>query len=191
MSDFWFYVSLGFNHVLDWNGYDHMLFLAVLVVGYSFKNWRRVLSLVTLFTIGHMASLAYASVNVLDYDRSLIEFLIPVTILLTAIHKFISTYKSLGLKQPWILYVGTVFFGLIHGLGFASFFRTLDEDSTWPLIEFALGIEGAQVVIVLAVLLLGAALIKYTKLTTALWTYIICAITTIILLPLLIGTWPF
>jgi hypothetical protein len=138
-----------------------------------------------------MASLAYASVNALAYDRSLIEFLIPVTILLTAIHTFIRAYKKMSQRQPWLLYVGTVFFGLIHGLGFASFFKTLDEEPTWPLIQFALGIEAAQVVIVLAVVLLGTVLIKYTKLTQSLWTYLVCFVTAVILIPLLFGAWSF
>ncbi|MEP2937540.1 MAG: HupE/UreJ family protein [Gilvibacter sp.] len=191
MTDFWFYVSLGFNHVLDFDGFDHMLFLAVLVVGYSVKDWQKVLGLVTLFTIGHMASLAYAALNYFEYNTALVEFLIPVTILLTALHRLYTTYKGIYKRSSWLLYVGTLFFGLIHGLGFASFFRTMDEATLMPLLQFAIGIESAQIVIVAIVVLAGVLLSRFLRLASRLWVYVVCGITIAILIPILIDLWPF
>lgn len=191
MTDFWFFVTLGFEHVLDFGGFDHMLFLAVLVVGYAIKDWPKILSLVTLFTIGHMASLSYAALNYFEYNTALVEFLIPVTILLTALHRLYVTFKGITHKKPWLLYAGTLFFGLIHGLGFASFFRSMDEASLVPLLQFAIGIESAQIVIVAVVVLVGVLLSRFLKLANKLWVYIVCGITIAILIPILIELWPF
>ncbi|MBL7886494.1 MAG: HupE/UreJ family protein [Flavobacterium sp.] len=159
MPDFWIYFKIGLQHVLDINGYDHVLFLIALTVPYAFKDWKRVLLLVTIFTIGHTFALLLSVFNIVTVKASLVEFLIPITILITAFFNLFTAGKSS--KQESITFVATVtlFFGLIHGLGFSNYFKAIlpgnPTDKVVPLFEFALGIEAAQILVVLAVLVLS------------------------------------
>lgn len=157
MTDFWIYFKIGLNHVLDINGYDHVLFLIALTVPYAFKDWKRILLLVTLFTIGHTFALLLSVFNIVTVKATLVEFLIPITILVTAFFNLFTAGKSS--KQESITFIGaiTVFFGVIHGLGFSNYFKDIlpgnPSDKVVPLLEFALGIEAAQILVVVAVLI--------------------------------------
>lgn len=159
MSDFWMYFKIGLNHVLDINGYDHVLFLIALSVPYAFKDWKRILLLVTIFTIGHTLALLLSVFNIVTVKASLVEFLIPITILITAFFNLFTAGKSS--KQESITFIGavTLFFGIIHGLGFSNYFKAIlpgnPTDKVVPLLEFALGIEAAQILVVLVVLILS------------------------------------
>ncbi|MBN8640570.1 MAG: HupE/UreJ family protein [Flavobacteriales bacterium] len=159
MTDFWIYFKIGLSHVLDINGYDHVLFLIALTVPYAFKDWKRILLLVTLFTIGHTFALLLSVFNIVTVKATLVEFLIPITILVTAFFNLFTAGKSS--KQESITFVGaiTVFFGVIHGLGFSNYFKAIlpgnPSEKVVPLLEFALGIEAAQILVVLAVLILS------------------------------------
>lgn len=191
MSDFWLYLQLGFNHVLDWNGYDHLLFLVVLVSVYEFIDWKKVVGLVTTFTLGHMISLVAATFGWVTVSPTAVEFLIPVTILATAIYHLLKTRKGTLELSIYGTYFMTLFFGLIHGLGFASFFRSLDESAALPLFEFALGIELAQLLIVLIALVVGFVAKNILKTSSRDWTIAICCITIGMLVTMLAETWPF
>lgn len=159
MPDFWIYFKIGLQHVLDINGYDHVLFLIALTVPYAFKDWKRVLLLVTIFTIGHTFALLLSVFNIVTVKATLVEFLIPITILITAFFNLFTAGKSS--KQESITFVAavTLFFGVIHGLGFSNYFKAIlpgnPTDKVVPLFEFALGIEAAQILVVLAVLVLS------------------------------------
>lgn len=159
MTDFWIYFKIGLEHVMNWNGYDHLLFLMALTVPYTTKDWKRLLLLVSLFTLGHTLSLFLAVLEIITVKSSIIEFLIPITICITALFNIVKAGKS-G-KQDSLTVVGaiTLFFGLVHGLGFSNYFNHLlpgeAADKMVPMLEFAFGIEGAQVLIVLFVLVLG------------------------------------
>ncbi|HLP64305.1 HupE/UreJ family protein [Flavobacterium sp.] len=159
MTDFWIYFKIGLSHVLDINGYDHVLFLIALTVPYAFKDWKRILLLVTLFTIGHTFALLLSVFNIVTVKATLVEFLIPITILVTAFFNLFTAGKSS--KQESITFIGaiTVFFGVIHGLGFSNYFKSIlpgnPSEKVVPLFEFALGIEAAQILVVIAVLLLS------------------------------------
>tara|TARA_R110000765_G_scaffold144572_2_gene246626 strand:- start:480 stop:1061 length:582 start_codon:yes stop_codon:yes gene_type:complete len=157
MDDFMLYFKMGLNHVLDFSAIDHILFLIVLAVVFSFKQWKKVLWLVTLFTLGHSLSLALAAFGIVEISVDLIEFLIPLTIFITGvINLFTAKKTSKGKENINLLFA--LFFGLIHGLGFSNYFKMMigqEEDKVLPLLEFALGIEAAQVIIVLAILSLG------------------------------------
>lgn len=159
MPDFWIYFKIGLQHVLDINGYDHVLFLIALTVPYAFKDWKRVLLLVTIFTIGHTFALLLSVFNIVTVKASLVEFLIPITILITAFFNLFTAGKSS--KQESITFIAaiTLFFGVIHGLGFSNYFKAIlpgnPTDKVVPLFEFALGIEAAQILVVLAVLVLS------------------------------------
>lgn len=159
MSEFWIYLQIGLKHVLDLNDYDHFLFLIALTIPHSFKDWKKILFLVTIFTIGHTLALLLSVFEIIIIKPALVEFLIPITILITAVFNLFSVGKSS--KTDNLNFIGfiTLFFGTIHGLGFSNYFKSILSgsplDKVAPLFEFALGIEGAQIAIVLSVLLLS------------------------------------
>ena len=157
MDDFMLYFKMGLNHVLDFSAIDHILFLIVLTVVFSFKQWKKVLWLITLFTLGHSLSLSLAAFEIVEISVDLIEFLIPLTIFITAVINLFTAKKTSKGKEN-INLVFALFFGLIHGLGFSNYFKMMigqEEDKVLPLLEFALGIEAAQVITVLSILSLG------------------------------------
>ena len=160
MSDFWIYVEVGLKHVLDINAYDHVLFLIALTVPHAFKDWKRILLLVTVFTIGHTLALMLSVFRIVMIKESLVEFLIPITILITAIFNFFAIGKSRKNDSfnNSVVFI-TLFFGTIHGLGFSNYFKTLlpgnPSDKVMPLLEFALGIELAQLAVVLTILIVS------------------------------------
>lgn len=158
MNDFIFYFKMGLFHVLDFKAYDHILFLIVLAVVYQFKQWTKVLWLITLFTIGHSITLALSAYGVLNVRADLIEFLIPLTIFITGLMNVLTAKKASVGKENQNLFFA-LFFGLIHGFGFSNYFKIMigkTSDKFLPLIEFALGVEVAQIIIVLGILLIGA-----------------------------------
>ena len=158
LNDFWFNVQYGMYHVLDINAYDHILFLIVLTVPYVFKDWKRVLLLVSVFTLGHTLSLLLASYKIIMVNASLVEFLIPITILIVALYNVFTAGKKAPSEKIGILFFSTLFFGLVHGLGFAREFLMFvgqTDNKLIPLLEFALGIELAQLIVVFVVLVLA------------------------------------
>lgn len=158
MNDFIFYFKMGLFHVLDFKAYDHILFLIVLAVVYQFKQWTKVLWLITLFTIGHSITLALSAYGILNVRADLIEFLIPLTIFITGVMNVLTAKKASVGKENQNLFFA-LFFGLIHGLGFSNYFKMMigkTSDKFFPLLEFALGVEVAQIIIVLGILLIGA-----------------------------------
>ncbi len=158
MNDFIFYFKMGLFHVLDIKAYDHILFLIVLAIVYQFKQWKKVLWLVTLFTIGHSITLALSAYGVLNVRADLVEFLIPLTIFITGLMNVLTAKKASVGKENQNLFFA-LFFGLIHGLGFSNYFKIMigkTSDKLMPLLEFALGVEAAQVIIVGLILLVGS-----------------------------------
>ena len=192
MSDFWLYLKLGLNHVLDWQAYDHILFLIVLVAAYTFSSWKKILILVSLFTVGHTISLLLASYNVVTVSSTWIELLIPITILIAAIYNLFTTGNNRDSESLGLFYVITIFFGLIHGFGFASYFKIINDDNTiLPLLEFALGIEIAQLIVVLLVLLLGFIFQTIFRFNKRDWVLVISSIVIGLVIPMLQRNWPF
>ncbi len=192
MSDFWLYFNLGLHHVLDWKAYDHILFLIVLCAAYSFSSWKRLLILVTLFTIGHTLSLLLASYNVVSVSGKVIEFLIPVTILVTAIFNLFTAGKEKKIEKMGIFYVVTIFFGLIHGLGFASFFNALDSGGQLlSLLEFALGIEAAQIIVVIVILILAFIFQTIFRFNKRDWVLVVSSLVIGMVIPMLMENWIF
>ena len=176
MTTFTVYLRLGFEHLLDLQGYDHILFLAVLCAAYSLPRWRELLVLVTAFTIGHSVSLAVATLRLVRVDTGLVEFLIPVTIVATAVTNLV----GLGREDPTqhrvaarpLRYALALAFGIIHGLGFSNFLRlALGEERSLfvPLLSFNIGLELAQIVVAGGVLVLALAATRWTPLSGKAW----------------------
>src|SRR4030095_13917033 len=156
MSDFGFYFSLGWEHIVSWGALDHQLFILALAAIYLLKDWRQVLVLVTAFTIGHSLTLALTVLNVIHFRSVWIEFLIPCTIIATAITNLFQ--KNFTPKSIRINYFLALFFGLIHGMGFANNLRLAlasDQSLGWGLFGFNLGLEAGQIIVVVVILLLS------------------------------------
>lgn len=190
-DNFWFNVQYGINHVLDIKAYDHVLFLIVLTVPYLFKDWKRVLLLVTMFTLGHTLSLVLAVYNIVTVKAAMVEFLIPVTILIVALFNVFTSGKGAQKEKVGVLFLSTLFFGLIHGLGFAREFKMLlgDTDNKLVLLlEFALGIEFAQIIIVFMVLFLGFLAQTLFRFNKRDWIIVISAIVVGLVIPMILNS---
>lgn len=193
MQEFWFYIKLGLDHVLDFGAYDHILFLSALAIPFTFKSWKRVVILATIFTITHCASLALSAFDVLTVDVGLIEFLIPITILLTALFNLIYTYRGSKNVGMYLHILVTAFFGLIHGFGFSNYFKLLmaeEEDKIMPLLGFATGIEFSQVAIILSILGIAFLIQDLIKVKRQLFIAVASILIICITIPLLIATFP-
>lgn len=177
-SEFLAYLRLGVAHIADLAGYDHILFVAALTGGYTLAAWRRLLILVTAFTVGHSVTLALATLRLVAVDAALIEVLIPATILATSLVS-IALARRPDESRPWrragwrgaddgpragaLLYLLALGFGLIHGLGFSTYLRALlgaESSIAVPLLAFNVGLEAGQLLIVAATLLVGAAVAR-------------------------------
>lgn len=191
LENFWFNVEYGINHVLDINAYDHVLFLIVLTIPYLFKDWKRVLLLVSLFTLGHTLSLVLAAYNVVSVNGKLVEFLIPITILVVALFNVFTAGKGAQKERLGVLFFSTLFFGLVHGLGFAREFQILvgrSDNKLVTLLEFALGIEIAQIIIVFIVLFLGYLMQTVFRFSKRDWIMVISAVVVGLVIPMILGS---
>jgi len=165
---FLLYFELGWQHILDLGGYDHILFVTALCGIYTLSDWKKVLILVTAFTIGHSVALALSVLNIVRIDSDLIEFLIPLSIVITALGNILRGRKD----NRSFKYAVAAFFGLIHGMGFSNYLRSLlggESELVVPLLGFNVGLEFGQIIIVLVVLLLAQAAIKYFKVSRRDW----------------------
>jgi hypothetical protein len=190
MSEFWVYFQIGLHHVLDIQAYDHVLFLMALVIPFTFKDWKKIILSVTLFTLGHTTALVFSVYKILVVKASFIEFLIPITILLTAIYNLASIGKSNKKGSINWVFLITLFFGIIHGFGFSNYFNTLlggsSNSKLVPLLEFALGIEAAQLTVVLAVLVLAYIVQTVFKYSRRDWILVGSAFIVGVVLPMII-----
>lgn len=190
MSDFWIYFQIGLKHVLDINAYDHVLFLIALTVPYAFKDWKRVLILVTIFTLGHTVALILSVFGVVFIKESLIEFLIPITILITALYNIFTAGKTTRKEGLGVIGAITLFFGIIHGLGFSNYFKSIlsgsPSEKMVPLLEFALGIEVAQIIVVLAVLIVSYIVQTFFRFSKRDFTLVFSAFVTGVVIPMII-----
>lgn len=165
MSTFSMYFSMGRQHVADANAIDHILFIVALCIRYLWSDWKKLLILVTAFTIGHSVTLALSTLNIIRFDRNLTEFLIAITIFITAISNCFVKEFSFKARYPAIYFLA-LFFGLIHGMGFSSMLKSILGKSQTVLVQlfsFNLGIEAGQLLIVAAILIVSFILITILK----------------------------
>ncbi len=194
MTTFGLYLSLGIDHIADFAGYDHILFLMALCAVYSFKQWAKVLIMVTAFTLGHTLTLALATLDLIRISTSLIEFLIPVTIFMTGLWNTIQRSDKGNTAAYRFKYSMALFFGLIHGLGFSNYLRSLlgtEQDLLLPLFSFNLGLELGQIMIVLAVLLASSLLVNIVGVKRREWNLILSGAAIGVSLILCMERWPF
>ena len=166
---FWVYAKLGFQHITDLQGYDHMLFMLALIASFRPSEWRKILVLITAFTVGHSITLALAVLDLVRVDSTWVEFLIPVTIVITATFNLARPEKHHD-SAIWLEYSLALGFGLIHGLGFSNYLRALlMDDLLVPLLSFNIGLEAGQVLVVGLILAVYSIITITTKVKHKWW----------------------
>jgi len=192
MQDFTFYFKLGWQHIISWDALDHILFVLALSAIYLLSNWKQVLVLVTAFTIGHSLTLALSVYNIVKVNDSLVEFLIPCTIVATAIFNFFQKDFTPGSLR--LNYFLALFFGLIHGLGFANTIRFMlakDQSIGWSLFAFNIGLEVGQVIVVTAILICSFLVVNQLHAKRKWWVWGLSATAFCIALNMIIKRWAF
>lgn len=176
MSFFLLYLKLGFEHIADVYAYDHILFILTLCGIYMISQWKNVLVLITAFTIGHSVTLILATLNIIVISSAWVEFLIPLTIFITSIFNILHKKVEFSKQLHLIKYFTAMFFGLIHGLGFSNYLRSLlssEDNLVKPLLAFNLGLEAGQILIVFIIFIISFMLVKHLKLPRREWNLII------------------
>ncbi|MFK7061014.1 HupE/UreJ family protein [Flavobacterium oreochromis] len=190
MQEFWLYFEIGLKHVLNINAYDHILFLIGMSIPYSFNDWKKWLTLVSLFTLGHSISLILSVFGIIYIKENLVEFLIPITILIVALFNLFTAGKSSKKESITLIAIVTLLFGIIHGLGFSNYFKTLlpgnKSDKILPLAEFALGIESAQIIVVFVVLIISFIIQSVFRFSKRDWTLVMSSFIIGVVTPLII-----
>lgn len=191
MSEFLIYFQIGLKHVLDIHAYDHVLFLIALSVPFSFNDWKRILLLVTVFTIGHTTALFLSVFGIIAVKVKVVELLIPITILITALYNLFTAGKTSKNGSVNLVFIITLFFGIIHGLGFSNYFKTILGGSNLskllPMSEFALGIEVAQIVVVFVVLILSYIVQTVFRFSKRDWALVMSAFIIGVVVPMIFG----
>ena len=191
MSDVVFYFETGWYHIISWTALDHILFIIALAVIYLAQDWRQVLVLITAFTIGHSLTLVLSVNDVIRFNEKWVEFLIPCSILATALFNFfIKGYQPKSLRINYFL---ALFFGLIHGMGFANSIRFMlakDQALAWPLLGFNVGLEAGQIAVVTVILLISYVLVNKLKIPRKWWVWSLSIIAILISVKMLIARWP-
>jgi hypothetical protein len=194
LSEFQVFLRLGFEHIADLRGYDHILFIVALCAGYEPRHWRKLLILVTAFTMGHSITLALATLRLITINDGLVEFLIPATIFVTGVMNILSSSPEAdGLverkRTRALKYFLALGFGLIHGMGFSNFLRALlgeEEGIALPLFAFNVGLEVGQICIVIAVLILTFLVVRLARMRRHDWILVLSGATAGVALTLMV-----
>ena len=176
MQDFSFYFQIGWQHIINWEALDHLMFIAALSAIYLLKDWKQVLILVTAFTIGHSLTLVLSVFDIIRFNSKWVEFLIPCTIVITAFTNLFQ--KNFTAKSIRINYFLALSFGLIHGMGFANALRIMlakDQSFGWDLLGFNLGLEAGQIVVVVVLLAVAAVILNVFKVNRREWVIFLSA----------------
>ena len=192
MNDFSIYFSTGWFHIISVNALDHILFIIALSAIYLIGNWKQLLVLVTAFTIGHSLTLALGVFDIIRVEDKWVEFLIPCTIIATAgFNFFVKDFSPRSLRLNYFL---ALFFGLIHGMGFANSIRFMlaKEQQLWlPLLSFNLGLEAGQIVLLSFILLAGFLLVTKLKLKRSWWVMGLSGCCLVIAIQMAVERFPF
>ena len=193
MQDFKLYFGIGIDHILNWEALDHILFVSALCLRYLVKDWKKVVVLVTAFTIGHSITLALSALGWVHFATRWIEFLIPVTIIATAINNL--TQRKSQVEHPSrlpVIYFFALFFGLIHGLAFANTLISLigRDGIVVPLLAFNLGIEAAQLLVVAVILAISFIFVQLIRLKRVWWVWGASTLVLIASLRMAVQRWP-
>lgn len=185
MNTLWLWFSTGLEHITDLNGYDHILFVSLLVFAYPFREWKKILLLVSGFTLGHSISLAMSVTGVFRLPQGIVEFLIAGSIFISAVYQMVRYKKTETQSSIGFIFCMVTFFGLIHGLGFSYLLRSMlgaGQSVILPLLYFNLGLEAGQLIIVLIVILFSLFLTALLKCPFQIYKLIVICLTGLIAL---------
>ncbi len=190
MDQFWIYFQIGLKHILDVYAYDHVLFLIALAIPFSFKDWKRIVLLITLFTLGHTMALLLSVFGIIAIKVKVVALLVPFTILIIALFNLFTAGKSNKKEGLNIVFFITLFFGIIHGLSFSNYFRTIARGTATskllPMGEFAIGIEAAQIIVIFVLLVLSYIVQTVFRFSKRDWTLVLSAFIIGVVLPMII-----
>ncbi len=193
MGEFQLYFTLGKDHILDYaNGYDHILFVVALCAIYLMRDWKKLLILITAFTIGHSITLALATLQIIVVNSDVIEFLIPLTIFITAFSNIFRRTEVTD-RTTYINYGYALFFGLIHGMGFSNYLQAIlgkQKNIVSPLFAFNVGLEVGQIIIVSIFMLISFILVDLFTLNRRDWKLVLSSAIAGIALVLMKNTYP-
>jgi hypothetical protein len=193
MEDFKLYFGIGTQHILTWEAMDHILFVSALCLRYLISDWRKVVVLVTAFTIGHSITLALSALRLVHVNTRWIEFLIPLTIMATAINNLLQRKQQVEhpSRLP-LIYFFALFFGLIHGLAFANSLLSLigGDNLIVPLLAFNLGIEAAQLLVVAIILAISFIFVQLMKVRRTWWVWGVSTLVLLASLKMAFERWP-
>ncbi|MBK43002.1 MAG: HupE / UreJ protein [Flavobacteriaceae bacterium] len=181
------FVKLGTDHIVNFNDYDHILFVIIFSIPFMFKDWKRLLVLITLFTLGHTLSLLLGVYDVVDLNINVTSWLIPLTIFFAALYNIFTVGRPIK-NRIYLIYSIILFFGFIHGLAYTNTFLGVvssDENVFISIIEFAIGIEIGQLIIVVAVLILNFIFLSIFRFSNRDWVLVISSIILGLILPLI------
>lgn len=192
MSDFWLYFNQGLYHVIDWTNLEHILFLILICAAYSFSDWKRILIVITVFTLANFLSILLAAYNVVSVSRGLILFLIPFIIVITAFFNLFTAGKEKQMESLGVLYIAGAFYGFIHGMVYHGILSSSPKGKNFlSLLEYSLGIEIGQVIVAIAILFIGLIFQSIFRFNKRDWVLVLSALVIGILIPNLIETWRF
>lgn len=193
MEDFKLYFGIGTQHILTWEAMDHILFMAALCLRYLINDWKKVVVLVTAFTIGHSTTLALSALGLVHFPSRWIEFLIPITIVATAINNLLQRRKEVEHPSRFpMIYFFALFFGLIHGLAFANTLLSLigGDNLLIPLLAFNLGVEAAQLVVVAIILAISFIFVQLMRVHRTWWVWGVSTLVLLASLKMAFDRWP-
>jgi len=193
MADFWFYFKMGLDHVVNWYNYAHILFIILLAVAYQFNAWKRLLLLITLFTLGHLIAVLMVSYGVVKVSLGMVGFLIAIVIIFTALFNIFTAGKEKRREKLGLLFGLSIFLGLLRGLEFAPQFLAVvgQKSKLLPLLEIALGVEAGQIIVALIVLIIGTVVQTIFRFNKKDWVLVISSVILGLAVPLLISNWVF
>ena len=189
LDSFLNFLELGLYHIVDFSSYDHILFLAIITLPYVYKDWKQLLVLVSFFTIGHTLSLLLGVYDIINFNANLVEWVIPFTIIMIALYNIFTAGKTSSNSKSIIISCLVLFFGLVHGLAFANSFESLVKiggSQFLSILEFALGLELGQFIIIFCVLFfgfLGQTIFRFSKRD---WVMVFSSIIIGLMIPLIL-----
>ena len=189
LDSFLNFLELGLYHIVDFSSYDHILFLAIITLPYVYKDWKQLLVLVSFFTIGHTLSLLLGVYDIINFNANLVEWVIPFTIIIIALYNIFTVGKTSSKSKSIIISCLVLFFGLVHGLAFANSFESLVKiggSQFLSILEFALGLELGQFIIIFCVLFfgfLGQTIFRFSKRD---WVMVFSSIIIGLMIPLIL-----
>ncbi len=193
MAEFWLYFKMGLDHVINWHNYAHILFVILLTVAYQFNAWKRLLVLITLFTLGHLIAVLMVSYGVVKVSLGMVGFLIAIVIIFTALFNIFTAGKEKRREKMGLLFALSIFLGLLRGLEFAPQFTEVlgQKSKILPLLEVALGVEAGQIIVALIVLIIGTIVQTVFRFNKKDWVLVISSVILGLVIPLLISNWIF